>query len=480
MNRILYIDDSQEYVRAALVEDGRLCEIHSEVKQTSAQAESLYYGRIQAIRPSIGAAFVDIGDELNAFLPLESGMNLRCGDMLIVQGVAKQATDTKGLRISAKINLPGKWLVLIPGEEGVRISKKVKDPQMRGMLEEFGKRICPDGCALIIRTASEEVTQDLLQDEVNQLFVRWQEILKRTAGMRKPGIVYRREWLHMRLVRDLNGLDRIVVNREHCFRELLAEKEAMRIPQETQIEWFEERNQLIFDRFGIEAQIDKALKKRVWLPCGGYLIIDCCEALTVIDVNSGKMILGRDPEETALKVNLEAAEEIAKQIRLRDIGGIVVIDFIDMKNEESRKALIYKMKMAVTADRAQVNVEGLTRLGLLEMTRKRVHAQLHKAVESSCSYCSGTGLVLSSDEVARRAFRQVRRQVISGQRGPFVVRCAPSAANALLSMRNPMKETTVYVCAAAGRHLERFEVEQIGEGQPLPKEAAAMNVCSDL
>ena len=138
------------------------------------------------------------------------------------------------------------------------------------------------------------------------------------------------------------------------------------------------------------------------------------------------------------------------------------------------------MKMAVTADRAQVNVEGLTRLGLLEMTRKRVHAQLHKAVESSCSYCSGTGLVLSSDEVARRAFRQVRRQVISGQRGPFVVRCAPSAANALLSMRNPMKETTVYVCAAAGRHLERFEVEQIGEGQPLPKEAAAMNVCSDL
>ena len=480
MKRILYIDDSREYVRAALTEDGRLCEIHSEAKQASARAESLYYGRVQSIRPSIGAAFIDIGDELNAFLPLEKDMNLRCGDMLIVQGVAKQATETKGLRVSAKLNLPGKWLVLIPNENGVHISKKVKDPQLRGLLQSIGERICPSGCGLIIRTASEDVTEALLAEEAESLGAYWNEISKRAAGMRKPGLVHQREWVHMRLVRDLNDLDCIVTNSEECFRMLTAAKEALRIRQNTVVEMYEERDQLIFDRYGIEAQIDKALKKRVWLPCGGYLIIECCEALTVIDVNSGKMVLGQDLEDTALKVNLEAADEIARQLRLRDISGIVVVDFIDMKRDENRAALLLKMKQAAAGDRARISIEGLTKLGLLEMTRKRVHAQLHKVIQSNCSYCSGTGQVLSADETARRALRQVRRLAISGQRGPFLVRCAPASAQVLDAMTNPLAGTAVYACAAIGRHVERFEIEQIGEGASLPKDAVALKDSSDL
>lgn len=479
MKRVLYIDDSRDYVRAALTEDGRLCEIHSEANQTSAQAESLYYGRIQSIRPSIGAAFVDIGDALNAFLPLEKGLNLRCGDMLIVQGVAKQATETKGLRVSTKLNIPGKWLVLVPNEEGVHISKKVKDPHIRKMLQVIGERICPPGCGLIIRTASEEVTEELLREEAESLHTRWQGIAGRAAGMRKPGLIHQRERLHMRLIRDLRDLDSIVTNSEQCYRALVAEKEALHIGKNTAVELYEEHDQLMFDRFGIEVQIDKALKKRVWLPCGGYLIVECCEALTVIDVNSGKMILGRDLEDTALKVNLEATDEIAWQLRLRDISGIVVVDFIDMKHEESRVALLLRMKQAVASDRAKISIEGLTRLGLLEMTRKRVHAQLHKSMLTNCSYCSGNGLLLSSDEVARRALRQVRRQAISGQRGPFVIRCAPSAAKALQMMTNPLAEAKVYCCAASGRHAERFEIEQIGEGASLPKDAVMLKDSSD-
>jgi len=480
MNRVLYIDDSFEYVRTALTEDGKLCEIHIEAKKSSGQAESLFYGRIQSIRSSIGAVFVDIGDDLNAFLPLEDGINLRCGQMVIVQGVAKQTTETKGLRVSMKINLPGKWLVLLPRGKGVHVSKKVKDQHLRSMLSDVGVRICPPDCGLIVRTASEEVTEELLCEEAESLYALWKSIAARADGMTKPGIVHRREPLHVRMVRDLHSLSRIVVNTQSCLRELQHEKDTNRISQDTAIEPYEEQSQLIFDYFGIEAQIDKALKKRVWLPCGGYLIIDCCEALTVIDVNSGKMMLGRDLEETALKVNLEAADEIARQLRLRDIGGVIVVDFIDMKLTENRGALISRMKQAAAADRSKVSIEGLTKLGLLEMTRKRVHAQLNKTLKTSCSYCSGMSEVFSADEIARRALRQIRRQAIGGQRGPFVVHCAPAAAFALQAMQNPLMHTPIYVDGISGRHAERFDIEQIGEGVPVPKGAVALRKNSDL
>jgi len=480
MNKVLYIDDSPEYVRAALMEDGKLCEIHTEVKKASGQTESLFYGRIQSIRPSIGAAFVDIGADLNAFLPLEDGMNLRCGQMLIVQGAAKQTTETKGLRVSAKINLPGKWIVLLPEGAGVHVSKKVKDQQIRSMLGEIGAQICPPGCGLIIRTASEDVTEEMLRDEADLLYALWKSIVSRARGMVRPGVVHEREPLHIRMVRDLSDLSRIVTNTEVCLRDLQHEKDAKRIAQETVIERYEERSQLIFDGYGIEVQIDKALKKRVWLPCGGYITIDCCEALTVIDVNSGKMLLGKDLEETALKVNLEAADEIARQLRLRDIGGVIIVDFIDMKNAENRAALMARMKWAAAADRSKVVVEGLTKLGLLEMTRKRFHAQLNKAMKTSCSYCNGMGEVFSADETARRAIRQVKRLAISGQRGPFLVHCAPAVALALQAMQTPRAHMLVYTHGVAGRHAERFDVEQIGVGMSVPKDAVALREYSGL
>ena len=380
MIRELLIDDAPGYLRAAVVEDGRLCEIHGEKSGSAGETESVFYGRVQAIKPSLKAAFVDIGTPLNAFLPITDGDTLRCGDWVIVQGQAKQATETKGLRVTAKINLAGKWLVLVPGQSGVRVSKKVKDPALREALMDIAQGVCPPDCGLIVRTASEGVTQQLLEEEARALYAVWQEILKKASGMTRPGLLHGRLPLHMRLIRDMRELSRIVISSQAGYEALLATQQAQQIDAQTRIELYREDKQLLFDAFGIEPQIDKALRRRVWLPCGGYLVLDFCEAMTVIDVNSGKMILGRDPEETALRVNLEAAEEIARQLRLRDVGGIVMVDFIDMRLEEHRQALLTHMKEALSGDRSPTTVEGITRLGLMEITRKRTHTQLHKAL----------------------------------------------------------------------------------------------------
>ena len=474
MNRKLVIDDAPNYLRAAVLEDGKLCEIHGESKKSSGETESIFYGRVQAIKPSLNAAFLDIGMPLHAFLPLEDGSSLRCGEWVIVQGQAKQATDTKGLRVTRTINLAGKWLVLVPQQTGVRISKKVKRPELREALMDIMQPLCPADCGVIVRTASESVTPNVLEDELHSLYAAWREICQKAAGMTRPGLLHARLPLHMRLIRDLREIEQIYINSQLGYEALLEAKQAWQIPPETRIEQFCEDRQLLFDVFDLETQIDKALRRRVWLPCGGYLIFDFCEAMTVVDVNSGKMVLGRDPEQAALRVNLEAAEEIARQLRLRDIGGMIVVDFIDLREEEHRRILTAHMKEVLAGDRAKTTLEGLTRLGLMEMTRKRTHTQLHKALCVGCSYCSGDGEVLSGEETARRALRQVRRMYLSGQRGPFVVRCAPSAAQALESMENPLKEMQVYALAVSGRHMERFDIEQTSEGVPIPREAKAL------
>ncbi len=475
MKREIYLDCSFGFMRAAIVEDGRLCELLCERASARKLTETIFLGRVEQIRPSVGAAFVNIGEELNAFLPLEDGHKLRCGDMIIVQGAAKQATETKGLRVTSRVNLAGKWLVLIPGESGVHISKKVKAPELRAALEEIAEQICPQGFGLIVRTASEDVTREAMQEEAMRLRECWQAISLRATAQRKPGVLSEQLTLDLRIARDLAGreLESIVTNDSSCCDRLKGEQAAGRIPAQTRITCLKETGQLLFDLFGIEPQIDKALKRRVWLPCGGYLIVDPCEAMTVIDVNSGKMTLGKDTEDTALSVNLEAADEIARQLRLRDIGGIIVVDFIDMEQSEHREMVISRMRDAVKVDRSPVKIEGITRLGLLEMTRKRVNASLSKTLKTPCTYCGASGDLLAPEEIAQRALRQVKRMVLSGHRGPFVIHCAQGAANALWAIRTGL-DAQVYVVPAASRHAERFEIEQIGENAPIPKGAIAL------
>lgn len=477
--RELILDEGRAQTRAALLEDGVLCELHIERQTDIKQIESLFMGRVEMIRPSVGSAFVDIGLETNAFLPMQPGERLRCGELIIVQGAAKQATQGKGLRISRKVNLPGKWLVLLPGQSGVHISKKVKSPALRLALTEVCEAICPPDCGLIVRTASEDVDAQLLREEATALYGTWLEVERKAKGMAKPGLLWSPDGLAMRLVRDVRGIDRIATNDAALHAHLMRAQADLLIEAETDVALEPEDGPLIFDAYNIESQIDKALRRRVWLPCGGYLVIDRCEAMTVIDVNSGKMVLGRDVEDTALRVNMEAAREIARQLRLRNTGGMVIVDFIDMAETEHREQIVGAMKQAVCGDRAEVRVLGMTRLGLMEMTRKRKGDELVRALQSACTLCGGEGLALSAEENAHRAHRQLRRMVLAGQRGPFVVRCAPPVALLLAQMRAP-DGVTVYVIGEKGRHPQHPEFAQMGEGESAPQGAVRLAEGSNL
>ena len=473
MKRELIIDCKSGGVRAAVLEDGELVELHMENDEPDEQTETLYYGRVQAVRSSVRAAFVEIGRELNAFLPLEDGMKLKGGDMLIVQGVARQTTQSKGLRVSTRINLTGQTLVLIPGETGVHISKKVKKPETRVRLAEIGREICPPDCAVIIRTASENVTADQLRAEVQMLWQTWQNAQQKAKGMVNPGILAQPEPLAVRMIRDLaRNLERVVINDCEAYETLCAAQKEGRVPQNVRMEYADERQTLLFDVFGLETAIDKALKKRVWLPCGGYLIFDFTEALTVVDVNSGKMIAGKSIEETALCVNLEAVKEIARQLRLRDVGGIIVVDLIDMEQERNRQFVLSALKEAAKSDRMPVKIEGITRLGLLEMTRKRKGEQLRRALRTTCSVCSGSGELLGEAEIARRAYRQARRMALAGQRGPFIICLADKAAEVLKKMPQPEDCPPIYALSSGG-YREKFSVTQPGNDE-IPEEASAL------
>lgn len=479
MERIIYVDCAPDCIRAAVTEDGEVCELHSEKVSARKLTESLFYGRIEQIKPAVCAAFVNIGLEQNAFLPLqeieESGQRARCGDFIIVQGAARQPTDSKGLRVSAKINLAGKSLVLVPGGTDVRVSRKIRDERERAALLDAAREVCPPGCGLIVRTASQDVTLSLLGEEAGRLYETWQSAKRRSDGMVKPGVLLERVPLPLRLARELGGpeLARVVVSDEACRNALMREREQGLLPTGTQIELFKEDRQLIFDAFRLEEKIDHALRRRVWLPCGGYLVVDSCEAMTVIDVNSGKMTLGRDIEETALRVNLEAVREVARQIRLRNVGGMIAVDLIDMREAAHRDAVLQAMKEAAHSDRSQVKVYGFTRMGLFELARKRTDEELRKRLRVTCISCSGAGEVLSGEEAARRALYAVRRMALAGQRGPFVVRCAPGVASALSGM-TPPEGTSVYALPGPGRHPENVDIDQIGADEAPPKGAALL------
>lgn len=475
MIRELLVEYTPELVRTALLEDGKLCEIHRERVKCKQRTDSLYYGRIQSIRPSVGAAFVDIGEETHAFLPTLDGSKFKCGDYVIVQGTAVQSVDTKGLRVSDQINLAGKWLVLVPGGQGVRLSKKIKDPVLREALMNAAAPVCPCGCGLIVRTASSDVTESSLQEEVHELESLWMEIQMKAAGMMAPGLLYEPLDLVHRTIRDIGGfIDRVIVNDKQAADQMESLRERGWISQTTEISYFEESSRLLFDVYALDMQIDKALKRRVWLNCGGYLVVDLCEAMTVIDVNSGKMVLGRNIEDTALRVNLEAAREVARQLRLRDIGGMVIVDYIDMKEEQHREQLINMIREEAKKDRSQVNVLGITKLGLVEMTRKRKGEQLDKTLQTNCKACDGSGRFLSAEEVAFRVLRQIRRMIISGQRGPFLIRCASPVAGMLTDMRTIDERHTVYVLSESSKHFEHFEINQMDDSAVPPKGAVRL------
>ena len=424
MNRKLVIDAGTLETRIALLQDDVLAEY--ETIDPAAPAPDMFYrGKVLRVDASMDAAFVDIGESLSGFLP-RAGKRYRQGDLCLVQIEAIPSTETKGVRLTDRPHLTGRYMVLQPGHSGVRVSQKLSESKQRAA-KVFAETRCPNGFGLIIRTEWQELKRSLsgcFDRELAQLLSEWETIRKQYAASQKPGRLTDNPEIIARCMPILSDPDaEIAVNQTELLGRLAAAAAALPKPgallrDETT------RGPLIFDPYQIDTAIERARHRKLWLKSGGFVIVDYPEAFTVYDVNSGKDIRKLPPEEKAYAVNLEACEAILAHMRLCNIGGIVLIDLIDMQSQENRDALLEAVRTAAKADHGNVHEEGITSLGILQLTRRRTGLPLHMQIETACRACQGAGRHLSERQTEGEIRRAIARRIQSGQRSGYRIRCS--------------------------------------------------------
>ncbi len=477
----IIIDQEKELTRVAVMEDGELCEFYLEREGAQKLAGNIYKGRVQNVLPGMQAAFVDIGADRNAFLYVgDAGVDQRdyafgkdgalgegvaariqsikkvvkSGQEIMVQ-VIKEPDGPKGARITTHITLPGRFVVLVPMVDYVGVSRRIRDDAERQRLKAEAERVKPEGMGLIVRTAAEGMDGEDFLADIAYLTALWREVERNGQVRRAPCCIHRDEALLSRTVRDLftNDVDRFVLADQESVDQV--RETLRRISPELADRVEQYQGQIpIFDAYRIESRLDKALSHKVWLKNGGYLYVDQTEALTVIDVNTGKFVGSYDLQDTVFQLNCEAAKEIARQVRLRDLGGIIIIDFIDMESTDHQRQVVEALREALKKDRNKTNVVGLTGLGLVEMTRKKMRRRLSDALEKPCPCCGGTGRVMQEEHTARRALRDVARIRASGTTEGIVVR----ASEAVLCQVRRLGAGGIYLLPDARKGSGGFQV----------------------
>lgn len=421
-----------EEMRVAIIENGRLVDIFIERMWERQKTGEVYKARVDSVLPGIHAAFVNLGDGRNAFLYLNDakGLDLKPNIEVVVQ-VVKAARKNKGARVTARISLPGRYLVFVPEGQETGVSKRITDEEERKRLRALAKKLRDEGngYGVIIRTAAEGVDEEVLMHELHNLQDLWEEIKHNAQVQSAPCLIYRDIGLVGRVLRDeLTGdVSEIIIDSEEEYEKVndfLVRLLGDRAPE---VELYQ-GNTPIFDFYGIERDLETALDRKVWLKSGAYLIIDHTEALTVIDVNTGKFVGDTDLRHTVLDTNLEAADEIARQLRLRAIGGIVVIDFIDMEYEEDRQKLLKRLEEVFQSDRYRARIFGVSQLGLVEITRKRARPDVRSVMTRGCPFCGGYGWVLKEDSVAMHIKRFLRKVALSNKSEAMLLEAHPAIA----------------------------------------------------
>ncbi len=489
MNKKIVADINPLEARIALLEDDKLVEIHVERRGKERLVGNIYKGRVANVLPGMQAAFVDIGLERNAFLyagdiladtsDFEFGQpvddfNLRPkkieemvkeGQEIVVQ-VLKQPGGQKGARITTHVTLPGRMLVLMPTVNHVGVSRRIEDERERNRLKDIMEQIKPGEMGLIVRTAAVGKTAEDFNSEVRFLERLWKRIVARSEVLRAPRLLHAEESLVFRTVRDMFTADvaEFVINDQEYFDKVIAVANIIAPYIKDRVRLFD-GGPNIFDDFGIQARIDKALDKKVWMKNGAYIIIDETEALTVIDVNTGKYVGDNNLQQTILEVNIEAAKEIARQLRLRDISGIIIIDFIDMEVEANKFKVVAALEDALAKDRTKTNVLGITGLGLVEMTRKKVRRKLSSIVKRTCPYCGGSGLVDSEETTAMNLRRLVLRQVENSDIREYLIEVNPSVAKHIENKQGTetpilpkVEGVKFYIISSESVHLSDYRV----------------------
>jgi len=471
MKKTLLIERDPHQTRVAVLENDRLAEVSLERHRHRGRVGNLYQGRVTRVLPGMQAAFVDLGLERDAFLyvsdavvddelgldargeqdgaepideeedagtrvePAESrpsiGDVLKTGQEIVVQ-VRKDALHGKGARVSAHVTLPSRYLVLLPASPHLGISRRIQDEDERGRLRELLAALQPPGAGLIARTEAEGASREDLEADVALLTNLWGGIERRAAVARAPSLLHGDLGLALRAVRDVFGgdFDALLVDGEELYEEVV-EFLAPSQPELVHRVQLDARDVGLFERFGVDKEIEAALESKVWLRSGGYLVINPTEALVAIDVNTGKFV-GRDNlEETIFRTNLEAVREIVRQIRIRDLGGIIVIDLIDMETEEHRKEVFALLESELERDRSRTRVLNISEFGLVELTRKRSRSDLLTQLAQSCPYCHGSGRVKSTSTVCLDLRREVLRHRRRSPRSGLLLRAHPDVVAAL-------------------------------------------------
>jgi ribonuclease G len=400
-----------EEMRVAILEDDRLAEVFIERLWENQKAGEIYKARVESVLHGIGAAFINLGDGRNAFLYLNDvkELNIRQNQEIIVQ-VTKTARKNKGARVTTRISLPGRYMVLIPDGKESGVSRRISSEEERKRLKLLAKKLRGESYGVIIRTAAENISEEALIQDVETLCSLWREIEHNSKKQSSPCLLYRDPGLLGRVLRDeLTGdVSEIVVDNEEEEENVKSYLSILYGDNTPQVTLYGGITP-IFEFYNIEQDIEAALSRRVWLKSGAWLMIEQSEALTVIDVNTGKYVGKTDLRHTILDTNIEAASEIARQLKLRAIGGIVVIDFIDMEFDEDRQLLIEKLESVFQLDKYRARVFSVTQLGLVELTRKRSRADLRSLLMRSCPYCGETGHVLNEDTIALSIKRFLRK-----------------------------------------------------------------------
>lgn len=463
---------------AAVLDHNELQDVlveHSELN--SASVGSIYKGTVDNIVPGMQSAFIDIGLDKNAFLFLDDIVSenketdirklIKKGQEIIVQ-VTKEAQGIKGPRVTTSLTIPGHSLVLMPFYDYVGISKKIEDEEEKARLKEIITSLKSENHGYIVRTDAQGLSEASLKHEMDFLIEKWQEIQKSAKVKSAPALLHSEDSLLLTVIRDFfdDSVDRLVLNSLKDYNEAKKIASVMTPQNESKIV-FKEGD--IFALKGIETKIKKLLGRHVWLDNGAYLVIDTTEALTVIDVNTGKFTGDQDLNKTILNTNIMAAKEIARQLRLRAIGGIIIIDFIDMESDEDRQKVLEALSSASEGDKIKSNILGFVPLGLCQLTRKKTRLSLSASMQVVCPYCDGDGRILNLTSILNALLDELKRMIQNNIAKNAVLRLNPHVTAALKRHIPELKENfdgiSIFVREDDGIHVEDYNISMVNDIQ---------------
>lgn len=479
MSKEIVINSDHDETRIAITEDGLLTEYFVEHEEEQRNVGDIYLGKVAKVIPGIKAAFIDVGHKQDAFLhfsdidPKIEEFNslledeeidvetdeedepnnhkeqteqapqqyqrlipnmpkIERGKEIIVQ-VIKEPVGNKGFRLTTRITIPGRFLVLLPFDNKIGVSKKIIDPRIRRRLKRIVRSLIPEGFGAVIRTVAANEDEETIRQELIRLLEIWKNIEQAVKTERAPALIYKDVNTTSSVIRDLFSYDvsKIIVDSKKVAKQLKSYLQQVHPELENRIELYKGKEP-IFDVFGIEPQLRIAMSRKVPLPSGGHIIIDQTEAMTVIDVNTGKYAASIHQELNSLKINLEAAREICRQVRLRDIGGIIIIDFIDLEEEKNKKKVYDELRKEFRKDRAKVLILPMTEFGLVQMTRQRVRKSIFQRTRYVCPSCGGTGVLISKENLIRNVERWLKRFKIGRFFPKIILKINPFLENEIL------------------------------------------------